>query len=155
MGHSRTAALLAAEWLFHFADFGALQVANFQRNAFERSRHDSERGKILRVAIALDHLRSDRGRGQAKFLADFLLDLRAEMSTGSHRAGNFSNRHLLRCALEARKVSAIFRVPISHFKTKGDGLGVNAMRAPNLRRVFEFPRAALENLAKSFQVFFD
>src|ERR1700693_512663 len=152
MWHSGTAALLAVEWLFYSPDFGPLQVANFKRDAFERRRHDSERGKILRVAIALDYLRSDRGCGQTKFLADFLLDLGAEMSAGSHRAGNFSHRHLVRRRLEARKVSAIFRVPIGHFKTKGDGLGVNAMCAPNLRRVFELPGAALKHFAKRFQV---
>src|SRR5580704_13651645 len=49
--HSRAAALLAAEWFLYFADFGALQVANFQRDAFERRRHDRERGKIFGMTI--------------------------------------------------------------------------------------------------------
>ena len=54
--HGGTAALLAAEGLFGFADFGALQVANFEGDFFERGGDERERAEILRVAVALNHL---------------------------------------------------------------------------------------------------
>ena len=38
MRHRGTAALLAAEWLFRFADFGALKMADFQGEFFEQLR---------------------------------------------------------------------------------------------------------------------
>ena len=39
--HRGTAALLAAERLFGFADFGALQMANFEGDLFERARRSA------------------------------------------------------------------------------------------------------------------
>src|SRR5262249_3250133 len=40
--HRGAAALLAAEWLFDFANFSALQMANFESNFFERGRNQRE-----------------------------------------------------------------------------------------------------------------
>ena len=57
--HRRTAALLAAERLFGFAHFGALQMANLRGDFFESRRDKCQRADELRVAIALDHLRGD------------------------------------------------------------------------------------------------
>ena len=153
--HGGTAALLAAERLFDFADFGALQMADFLRDAFERRGDDGERGEILRVAVAFDHLRSDRRGGEAEALADFLFDLRTKMRAGADRAGNFTDGDLLRGDLKAREVAAIFGVPIGDLQAEGDGLGVNAVRAADFRRVFEFPGAPLENFAERFDFFLD
>ena len=41
--HGRTAALLAAKMLFRFAHFGALQMANFQRNFFKQRGNQRQR----------------------------------------------------------------------------------------------------------------
>ena len=94
MRHRRTAALLAAERLFRFAHFGALQMANFQRDFFQRGRDQRQRAEIVRVAIALNHLRSYGSDAEAQPLADALFDFRAEMRSVAHRAGNFPDRHL-------------------------------------------------------------
>jgi hypothetical protein len=59
-----------AERLFGLAHFGALQVADLEGDFFERGREDRQRGEILRVAVALNHLRSDRSHGEAQPLAD-------------------------------------------------------------------------------------
>ena len=94
--HGGAAALLAAERLFGFAHFGALQMANFQRDFFERGGDDRQRAEILRVAVALDHLRSDGRDVKPEPLADALFHLRAEVRSIADRAGNFSDGHLLR-----------------------------------------------------------
>ena len=56
--HGGGALLLFAEELFGFADFGALQVADFGGDLVERGGDDRERGEIVGVAVALDHLRA-------------------------------------------------------------------------------------------------
>ena len=73
---------------------------------------------ILRVAVALDHLRGDRRRRQAEPLADFLLDFGAEVRARADRAGNFPDGHLARRDLEALGVAAIFRVPVRDFQSE-------------------------------------
>src|SRR5207253_10700816 len=57
--HGGTAALLAAERFFDLADFSALEMANFEGDLFERGGDKREGAEILRVAVALNDLRSD------------------------------------------------------------------------------------------------
>src|SRR2546430_391223 len=56
MGHRGAAALFAAEGFFSLADFGALQMANFERDFLECSGDEREGAEILRMAVALNHL---------------------------------------------------------------------------------------------------
>src|SRR5271156_58711 len=153
--HGGTAALFAAERLLHFTHFGALQMANFLCNAFQRCGDDCERREILRVAVAFNYLRSDWRGGEAEALADFLFDLRTQMRTGAYRTGNFPDSDLLRGNLKAREIAAIFRVPVGDFQAEGNRLGVNAVGAANFRRVFKFPGAALQNFTQRFDSFLD
>ena len=120
----------------------------FRAPALERCRDDRERGKILRVTVALDYLRGDRRGGQAEALADFLLDLRAEVRARADGAGNFSHGHLARGGVEARGVAPIFRVPVRNFQAEGDRLGMDAVRAADFGRVLEFPGALFEHFAE-------
>src|SRR5271170_1013541 len=153
--HGGTAALFAAERLLHFTHFGALQMANFLCDAFQRCGNDCERGEILRVAVAFNHLRSDRRGSEAEALADFLFDFRTEMRAGADGAGNFPDRNLMRGDLKAREIAAIFSVPIGDFQPERYRLGVNTVGAANFWRVLESPGAALENFAQRFDLFLD
>ena len=56
VGHGGRALLLFAEELFHLADLGALQVAQFGGNLVQRACDHGQRGEVRRVTIALDHL---------------------------------------------------------------------------------------------------
>ena len=148
MRHRRTAALLAAKRLFDFADFGALQVANFLRDAFERCGHDRERGEILRVAVAFDHLRSDRRGREAQALRRFSARFPGRDACRCPPRRKFFRRRFVAPRSKARGVAAIFRVPVGDFQAESDRLGVNAVRAADFRRVLEFPRALFENFAE-------
>ena len=108
-GMARAAALFAAEGLFGFADFGALQVADFERDFFQRGADERERTEIVRVAIALNHLRSDRRDVQAEALADALFDVGAEMRGVADGSGNFADGHLRGGIAEALLVALDFR----------------------------------------------
>src|SRR5579883_3453095 len=67
--HGRTAALAGGERLFRFADFGALRMADFDRDFLQGSGNDGKRGNELRVMIALDDLGSDGRRFEAEAAA--------------------------------------------------------------------------------------
>src|SRR5260370_5487 len=60
--HRGTTTLLAAEWLLSFADFGALEVANFERDFFQCGGDGREGAKKLRWAATL----GDRGRWEVE-----------------------------------------------------------------------------------------
>src|SRR5260370_715270 len=92
--HGGTAALLAAERLFRFANFGALEMANFERDFLERGGDERKGAEILRVAVALNDLRSDKRGAKTQALADPLFHFRAEMRSIANGAGNFSDSHL-------------------------------------------------------------
>src|SRR5579872_3795647 len=79
--HDGTAALLAAKGFFGFADFGALQVANFKRDALERRGNNGQRRQIFGVTIAANYLGCDGIDIQTEALADFFLNLRTQMAT--------------------------------------------------------------------------
>ncbi len=153
--HGGTAALLAAERFFRFADFGALEMANFECDFFKRSGDEREGAEILCVAIALNHLRSNRSDAEPKALADVLFDFGTEMRGVANGAGNFSNSHLRGGGAESRNVALIFSKPIGDFQAKGDGLGVNAVRAADLRGVAEFVSAHIENFSEHHQAALD
>ena len=57
--HGAGALLLLGEELFGFADFGALQVADFSGYFVEGTGEDGEGGDVGCVAVALDDLRGD------------------------------------------------------------------------------------------------
>ncbi len=109
----------------------------------------------MRVAVAFDHLRSNRRGGQAEALADFLFDFRAQVRAGSYRTRNFPYRHLLRGHLKPREIAAIFGVPVGDFQSERDRLRVDSMRAADFRRVFEFPGAAFQHFTQRFDFIFD
>src|ERR1700730_15537052 len=77
VGHGGAAALFAAEMLLGFANFGALEMANFQRNFFKESGDERKCAHVVGVAIALNHLGSDWRDGKAEALANLFLDFRA------------------------------------------------------------------------------
>ena len=111
--HGRTAALAGGERLLGLAHFGALQVANFEGDFFERGGDDRQRGDVLRVAVALDHLRSDRRAAQAQAPADGFFDLQRPDARRCPPRRKFCPRPSARAAsAEALDVAAVFGKPV-------------------------------------------
>jgi hypothetical protein len=69
-----------AEILLRLAHFGALQMADFGGNLVESAGDDREGRQKVGMAVALDHLRRNRGRLQTKAARKF--SLRAPASDG-------------------------------------------------------------------------
>ena len=70
-------------------------------------------------------------------------------------AGDFPNGHLRGGGAEACDIALILREPIGDFQAKGDGLGMNAVSAADLRGVAEFVSAHVENFSEHQQVSLD
>ncbi len=124
----------ARERLFDFAHFGALQMADFERDLFERRGEQRERGDPGRMAVARDHLRGDVGRLQAQARADFLFGFGADVAEGSDGARNFADAQIFGGGVQAREIALHLVVPQREFQAEGDGLGVHAVGAADLRR---------------------
>ena len=148
--HGGGALLLFAEELFGFADFGALQVADFGGDLVERAGDDGQRGDVGGVAVALDHLRRDGGGFQSQPLADALFELGAEVGEGADGSGELAHAHVFGGAAKARDVALGLGVPVGQLESEGDGLGVDAVGAADHGRVFELPGAAFEDCRKAF-----
>ena len=98
------------------------------------------------MAIALDHLRRHWRRLQSKPRADALFVLRLQMAKRPDRSRELSHAHVFRRRIEANDVALNLRVPVQQLQSKRRWLGMNTMRAPNRRRVFELDGPPLQHL---------
>jgi hypothetical protein len=150
--HRGTAALFAGEGLFGFADFGALQMANLERELFECGGDFGEHAHVVSVAITRDHLRTDRSGIETEARANRGFNFGTEMRRVADGAGHFSDSEIAGGVAESREVAAIGVKPIREFQAESNGLGVNAVSAADLRRVLKFARASFENFAKTHKI---
>ena len=155
MRHRGRALLFFAEKLFRFANFGALQVADLGGDLVERGGDYRQGGEIVGVAVALDHLRTDCGSLQSQASAYLFFQLGSEVGEDADCAGELSDAHVLGSGYEAGDIALGFGIPVGNFEAERDGLGVNAVSAPDHGSVFEFPGAAFENFGKALEVLCD
>jgi hypothetical protein len=73
------------------------------------------------------------------------------MRSIANGAGDFSNGHLSGGGAESRDVALILSEPIGNLEAEGDGLGMNAMSASDLRCLAKLVSAKIENLSKHHQ----
>ena len=71
--HRRGPLLLLGEELLRLAHFGALQMADLDRNLIQGRSQHGQGGDVSGVAVALDHLGGDRIGAQSQPGADALL----------------------------------------------------------------------------------
>ena len=90
--HGRRTLLALGEELFRLQNFGALHVADFDRQALDARRDDAERGEEHGVAVARDDLRRDRFGLQAEALGDVFFDARVDIGEGANGAGDGAGR---------------------------------------------------------------
>ncbi len=77
------------------------------------------------------------------------------MRENSYRAGKLSDSHVLGRRRKARNIALHLRIPVRQLESERDGLGMNAVRASNHRRVLELPGAAFEHLCEMFKILRD
>src|SRR5215472_4667817 len=104
------------------------------------------------MAVALDHLRSDRRGLQAQARADGLFHFGREVCEVADGARGLTHAQVLGSGRDAGDVATTLLVPDSNFQPEGDGLGVYAVCAADLDRVAELQRTALQNLSQRLEV---
>lgn len=155
VGHGAGALLLFAEELFRFADFGALQMADFRADLVERRRDDGERADVRGVAVALKYLCADFGGLEAEALADFFFQLRCDGAVAADCAGELADAHVFCCGGKACDVALTLGVPEEQFEAEGGGFCMDAVRAADAGGERELDGAALEYVRERVQAFKD
>ena len=100
--HGAGTFLARREKFLRLQHFGALQMAEFRRPAFDARADQRQDADEFRVQIALDDLRGDGRRAQAQFLADAGFHPRRKMRAGADGAGKFAHRHAFRARVSSR-----------------------------------------------------
>src|SRR4051812_43712575 len=100
------------------------------------------------MAVALNDLRCDRGWFQVKPCADLFLDIGADVGESSDCARDLPDTQVFRSCFETPLITACFFIPDGELQAKGDGLGMDAMRAADLDSVLELECAAFEHFAQ-------
>ncbi len=98
-----------------FADFGALQMAHFGRQALDRAGDDAQRREIGGVAVARDDLSGDGFSGEAEFFGDIGFDARVDMGERADGAGNGAGGDFGAGGQQARLVAGEFGVVTGEF----------------------------------------
>ena len=152
MRHGGAAALPFAEGFLRFANFGALQVPDFQRDSFERRADMGQPAEILRMTVSLNYLGCHGGDTEPEPLADALLNFSAKVRGGTNGARNLSHGHL-RCGVaEALDVSLVLGEPVGDFQAERHGFGMDAVGTADLRSMAELMCAEIEDFSEHHQV---
>ncbi len=104
------------------------------------------------MAIALHDLVADRLAREAELLADHLLHARVDVGVGADGAADLADADAVGDATHALEMAGHLEGPEAELHAEGDGLGVDAVRAPDLHRVAELEGATLEYGAERDEV---
>ena len=152
MRHGGRALLAGREELFYFQDLGALQVADFGRQPFERTRDHGKDRKEHRVPVARDDLRRDRFGCQPHLLRDMLLDLGVDIGEGTDGARNGASRHFHAGESETLLGAHEFGIGKSELYPEGRRLRMDAMASADGERIPVLLGPALESFEQIIEI---
>ena len=113
---------------------------------------ERQRGRKLRVPVPLDDLRAQHRRPQTEPAAHGVLHGRFEVGVGADRAAELADRDALAGLAQTFLRAAEFVVHQRQFQPEGDRLRVDAVAAPDHRRVLEGPRPVRDHRAQGREV---
>src|SRR5260221_13237243 len=126
-------------------------MADFGCDLVECRGDRGQRCHEVSMAVALNHLRGDRGGFQSQTGADLLFEFRREMGKRSDGARELANAQIFRGGTKARDVTLSLRIPVGDLESKSDGFGVDAVGTPDHRRIFELERPRSEEHTSELQ----
>src|SRR4051794_912249 len=116
-------------------------------------RGDQRQGhKELRVAVARDHLGGDRLGLEAEFLRNMGLDPWIYIGEGPDRTGDRASPSFLSGGEEPHPIAGELRVVSCELEAEGGRLRMDAVAAPDRRRVFVLDSAPLEYRQQSVEI---
>ncbi len=146
MRHGAGSLLPGPERLEGLTNFRALEVPQLDRHPLEGPSQDGERGQELSVAVAADHLGRRWVRVESEAVEDVALDRGADVRVRADRPADRPDADHLAGAGEALDVAQQLGVPAGGLEAERDRLGMNAMAAPDHRRVAMLEREAPHHL---------
>ncbi len=153
--HRARSLLTGAEGLEGLPDLCALEVADLDRDALQRSAQDREGGEQLGVAVTADDLRRRRVRGQAKPAQDVALHVGADVGMGADRPRDRADADDVPGPRQAVGVALELGEPAGGLEAEGDRLGVDPVRAADHRRVAMLEREPADDLDEPRQLSLD
>src|SRR5581483_6209823 len=99
--------------------------------------------------------RRHRGSFQSQAGADLFLQFGSEVRENSYRPRELSHPHVFGGSDETVNIALGFGIPVGDFESEGDGLSVDAVRAPHHGSVLELPGPALENFGQALEILRD
>ena len=153
MRHRAGALLSLVEVFLHFTDFCALQMTDFRRHLFNRGCDQRQRRKILRMPVALQHLRRDLRRMNAQLFTDIILNERRGVGKRTDGAGYLSGFHHRRRFLKPLQVPVHFFKPERKFQAEGCDFRMHAVSPAHHDRILVPQRFFLQTILKPMQIF--
>jgi hypothetical protein len=125
---------IALEPLLHLADFGALQVTQFDGDHLHRRPHRRAGPQVFGVTVAGDHL-GGRDWREAEAFTDERLDRRVDVRVRAYCAAELAHRDRLAGGTQPLTVAVDLQCPQCDLGAERRRLGVDAVSAPDHHRV--------------------
>ena len=152
MRHRGGAFLSLLEGFESFEHLGALEVAYFEREAFERAAGYRHVGYYARVAVTLDYLRSYGVYREAEKLAYARFDFRRAVGVCADGTGEFADHHFFLRLFQARYVASYLGVVVEQLEAECRRLGMNAVGAARAWRHFIFDGFFSDEFVQLFEL---
>src|SRR2546429_6641122 len=127
MRHRGAAFLALAEKLFHFQNFGALEMTKFGCPSINARCNNGKSCHKFGVAIALDDLRRKRRLFQSKCVAHFTLNFWVDVRMGANCAADFPDPNSLARLCEAFNSASELVEHERQLQSERDRLGVHTV----------------------------
>ncbi len=150
--HRARPLLAGREILFRLEHFGALEMADFDRQPFDRTGDDRQRRKEHGVPVARDDLRRDGLHGQAELVGDMLFHLRVDVGESADCTRYGTGRDFRARRDQAGLAAVELGIGLRQLEPEGHRFGMDAMAAPDGGRVFVFLGAALDRLEQAVEI---
>src|SRR5262245_44188378 len=127
-------------------------MANLGGDALDRTANDSESCEESGMPVAWYNLCGNRFWFQTKTRTDKCLDFGINVSEGPDRSRTFAKGDFLLCLEQAFTAAMHLSVPVGHFQTKGNGLGMDAVRATNHHGILMLTGQYLQYFQKGIEI---
>ena len=150
--HGAGAFLPLRERFLGLEHFGALEMAEFHRPAFDARADQRQRGLEFGMNIPLHHLRGDGRGAEPKLLANIRFHARRKMRAGADGPGNLADGDNLVDTFEAFQRTAELIMHQGQLEAEGGRLRMNAMAAADARGELVFARARGNGLERRLHI---
>ena len=150
--HRARPLLAGREIFFRLEHFGALEVANLDRQPLDRTGDNRQCREEHGVPVARDDLRRDGLHREAELVGDMLFHLRVDIGESADCTRYGTGRDFRARRDQAGLAAVEFGIGLRQLEPERHRFGMDAMAAPDGRRVFVLFRAALDGREQRVEI---